>query len=312
MSLSKNQKKVIKKHGGDLSKVIKISAGHMSYHHLLFDGQERTYFVKAHDPKLFTDPIHEKKSEVYLKKEVDIYKHLSSNGFKHIPDFAVHDESMLLLKALRSEDGWFWRMPSQLDLQNRYFSEILEVLKKLESAPSFNYDTSMPTALTVLQKEGWDDIASEETPKLVESGLAKWAKVLRPDTLREAYLLRDEIYSVKKPGNFKDISMFNHHDARQANIAWHPKHGTAIVDWSWAGPGVKNGDTTMFLIDMHKRGFNLPAGSQDYFNKDYALYMMGFWLKRSSARPRNNDDTVRYHQFVSAVMAHSLIKKFAK
>lgn len=310
MALSKNQKKVIASHGGNLSKIAKVGGGHMSYHHLSFDGNDRAYFVKAHDPTLFTDPVHEKKSEIYLKKEAGMYEHLKRNGFKHIPDFADHEESMLLLKALKPEDGWCWRMPPQLDMQIRYFSEIMKVLKNLESTPPLNYDPSMPTALTVFQNEGWDDIAPGEASKLVEFGIKRWAKVMRPDTLKEAYLLRDEISSVRRPRKLRDINMFNHHDARQANIAWHPQHGTAVVDWSWAGPGVKNGDTTMFLIDMHKRGFNLPANCVKYFNKDYALYIMGFWLKRSSAAPKNNDDTVRYHQFVSAVKTHDLIKKF--
>jgi thiamine kinase-like enzyme len=118
-------------------------------------------------------------------------------------------------------------------------------------------------------------------------------------------MLRQDFDNVTDP----DVFYFTHHDLRQANLAWHPQLGVKIIDWSWAGTGRKYSDTTTLLIDLHKSGHDVEK-YLDYFNPDHALTLIGFWLAHSLWPTKSDDDSVRFHQVVSAISAYNLLMKY--
>jgi thiamine kinase-like enzyme len=101
-------------------------------------------------------------------------------------------------------------------------------------------------------------------------------------------------------------SVFSHHDARQANIAWHPEHGVRVVDWSWAGYGLERADTTTFLIDLHKSGVDISSYMNNYSNSTHTLLQAGFLLGHSLWPASPSSKTVRAHQLISAASAFDI------
>jgi len=125
------------------------------------------------------------------------------------------------------------------------------------------------------------------------------------DLLDQIETVQNYAYSAKPYA----LDQLSHHDARQANIAWHPDHGAKLVDWSWADIGPKNSDATNFLIDLTKSGHDVEKYLKTYFNEDHAMVLMGFWLSHSLWPSHGNQSQVRFHQFTSAVASYQLLKQ---
>jgi len=89
-------------------------------------------------------------------------------------------------------------------------------------------------------------------------------------------------------------------------MAWHPKRGTKLIDWSWSGPGESGSDITSLLIDLHKSGYNISNYYKE-INLDHCLTLMGFWLNHATW-PYHGDDTLRFQQFLSALSAYEIYK----
>ena len=87
-------------------------------------------------------------------------------------------------------------------------------------------------------------------------------------------------------------------------MAWHPKRGTKLIDWSWSGPGESGSDITSLLIDLHKSGHNISNYYKE-INLDHCLTLMGFWLNHATW-PYRSDDTLRFQQFLSALSAYEI------
>lgn len=291
--------------------VNQAKGGHMGYQRLIATTKDESkFFIKSHDTQVFNYPIPQAHSLQYLHKEKILYDHIAHHDFSIIPsNVDLIKSHSLVMEALSPDDGWNWRAPnSELDA---YIASALTALNQLQKIPlpeSF-HDTILPTYQTQIM-EGWRAIDNISRRKIADK-INNFLPRMRSDFQGPATKLIDDLLQLHSEFNtlsFPDKLYLTHHDFRQANIAWHPNHGTRIVDWSWAGAGRKNSDSTTLLIDLHKSGHDIKS-FMDYFNDDHALTIIGFWLAHSLWPTRTADDSVRFHQVVSAVSAYDLLMK---
>jgi hypothetical protein len=280
-----------------------VNSGHMLYVRSLIDSEDSPWFVKAHDADLFT---HDKKRDEalrYLRKEYAVYQHLRGQKFNHIPNQHHYQDGVLLLSGLTKTRGWHWRIPGASDAQT-YIRSVLDTLDTLQTISTHKMFDS-ESSVDFFWQNGWG--SNESVASSISAHSHNWHDVLRPNTQHALAQLAKSIHEVKlrdKPIISEHIS---HHDIRQSNLAWHPKHGTVIVDWSWASHGVHNADSTMFLIDLHKSGVDVSSFLVHYFNDQYAKLLIGYWLLRLGEPTASGNDEVRLHQLVSALSAFELL-----
>lgn len=286
------------------------SGGHMAYHRVIATHKDGTEsFVKSHNKHAFTDPVRESHSLLYLQKEKHLYDHLRSNDFAYIPDsVSLYDSNTLIMQALSESNDWQWRAPKeQLDEYIEHTFKAIDTLNDLPIPADFK-DAAVSVTRTIVH-EGWDSFTSESTADIAHR-LSTWQSQLRPEFKTITTPFMNDTSAIEKyfrtAATPTDLYLC-HHDMRQANIAWHPIHGARLVDWSWAGTGGKNSDTTMLLIDLHKSGHNVSP-YMERFDNQHAASLIGFWLTHS-LMPAQNGDTVRFHQLVSALSAYDLLAK---
>ena len=155
-------------------------------------------------------------------------------------------------------------------------------------------------------KEGWASLDEQKIAKLRELSLGFLDRLTPHSQNITKKLLADSPALLNAGGRHSDIKklVFCHHDIRQSNMAWHPKRGTKLIDWSWSGPGESGSDITSLLIDLHKSGHNISNYYKE-INLDHCLTLMGFWLNHATW-PYRGDDTLRFQQFLSALSAYEI------
>lgn len=275
-----------------------VSGGHMGYKRSIVGGQ----FEKRHDPAKFSDATSEQHSRQYLKKEAEVYWHLEQFGFAYVPQKARLTDGALTMEALDVDDGWQWRAPAA-QLQ-KYLSDVFSALEYLEQIPIIE-DTDIRPSQQTFWREGWGDFANKRQQivrKLENCGQPGAADLAA--NLDDLALLANKNFQQNNDSKL----VFCHHDFRQSNIAWHLETGARIVDWSWAGAGEKNADTTSLLIDLHKFGHEIDD-YLDKFNDRHALNLLGFWLRHSVWPTCGSDQTVRQQQIASSIAAHQLLQR---
>ena len=291
-----------------------IDAGHMAYDHYFTRHQNDHLFVKAHDSSRFTDSFREAHSRAYLQKEYELFNHLKHHGFEFIPKrVALIDDTILAMDALHKEDGWTWRAPQAAESLRAYISDTIQAFSILQdtAAPKKpDYHATIQDTYSTLWQEGWDSIDDSSLEKIVNK-IRQFSSNWSPQQQGLSEQLITTLPHIKEkslalPRN-QELFMA-HNDARQSNIAWHPKHGTRLVDWSWGDVAPKNADSTMFLIDLVKSGKEVDAHLLS-FSPEYAHTLIGFWLAHSLWQTRDGSQTVREHQIASAVAAYQLLIK---
>lgn len=287
------------------------NGGHMAYRRIIathHDGTET--FIKSHDKHVFTDPLRAEHSKLYLQKEHHIYSHLRRSDFLFIPEnITLHSDHTISMQALSESKGWHWRAPaSHID---EYISSAFAAIDSLVAtvAPEDFNDTETPIH-EIIVSDGWD-IVTDDSVERIQQQLTKCHHKLRPDFQAIIHPFISDIPYLHQQFRTYSHSNFDslcHHDMRQANIAWHPQHGAKFVDWSWAGIGTKNSDTTMLLIDLHKSGHDV-SDFMNRFDPQYARTLMGFWLAHG-IMPAGDSEGVRFHQLVSALSSYDLLTKY--
>jgi len=292
--------------------IVYLDAGHMAYQHYFTRHQNDRLFVKAHDSSRFTDTFREEHSRQYLEKEYAVFHHVEKQGFNYIPArVALIDDTLLAMDALQEDDGYWWRAPKQGDKFERYVSDALEAFSALQTVtPPENpeYHKSIKDTYSTMWEEGWDSIDDESLKRIVRK-----IRELSNDWSIEQQKLSEGLIDMLPTIQRKSMSLSRdeelymaHNDARQSNIAWHPEHGTKLVDWSWADRSPKDADATMFLIDLVKSGSNIDTYLPE-INQDYAHVLIGFWLAHSLWQTRDGSQTVREHQVASAIAAYKVL-----
>ncbi len=286
--------------------------GHMAYHHLrATTSSGKDVFVKSHDKHAFSDPVREAHSKQYLSKEIHLYEHLRRNNFVAIPDSAhLESDHTLVLSAHNHDAGWHWKAP-MTDTQ-RYLHDVMVAASTLQSIPQpVDYRDTLLSTFDTHTREGWGSVDDSVIQNFTKK-MNVWKKEMQPDFQQMSDALISDIPTLRS--DFQLLSpptryVLAHHDFRQANVAWHPDHGAKIVDWSWAGVGRENSDTTTLLIDLHKSGHDVSMW-MDRFNQDHALTLIGFWIAHSLWPTREVDSSVRFHQVVSAISAYDLMANY--
>jgi len=284
--------------------------GHMAYDYALLEHEGEPYFIKHHDSATFTDPERETHSRLYLSKESATYDHLHEQGFVSIPrHHELLGDTTLLLEGLPPEQGWYWRAPTGNSTHD-YIQDVLASLATLETIgqPENCYPIT-PTYLS-FNEEGWSTLHFTDNGDHVRQKIREIRHQLHTKTAEAVDELGKQIEVLAMHFTQPHTSCFTafaHHDARQTNIAWHPEHGTRIVDWSWAGAGLPKSDSTSFLIDLAKSGVDVNDYLDEYFNPDHAMTLIGFWLGHSIWPTRPGNESVRLHQIASAATAYQLL-----
>jgi ADP-ribose pyrophosphatase YjhB (NUDIX family) len=291
----------------------KAKGGNMSYTRVIATMQDGSQqFIKSHDERLFTDPIEESDSRLYLRKEKQLYDHMAEYEFAHLPESVNLDgDHTLSMRALTDYDGWHWRAPR--DSIDAYVADIFTALDRLEQIPL--PDTVLDNKGPInhmLYQLGWMQYDFFNSVQRLQILFDSWSPQFYNHFRDVALELPDATYRLYQGvAPVDDATVLAHHDMRQSNIAWHPDHGARLVDWSWAGAGPKNADATMLLIDLHKSGHDVSK-HMDRFNTEYARTMIGFWLHHCQMASRTPNSNVRFHQALSAVSAYDLLMKYGQ
>lgn len=290
------------------------AGGHMAYRRLFAKTPSgEIFFIKGQDKSLFTDDERAEHARLYLEKEHQLFTYLGECGYLHSPNISRFiDESYLLIEGLPVEEGWHWRAPrDNPELLGQYINDVLASFDALQAIPIPSERYFFPKRiLKVYMEEGWDYLTQDRIEDVVAS-----ANILRvslhPSTeelLDEALAALPELVAAGR--SLYDVARplyLSHHDARQANIAWHPEHGVRNIDLSWTDVGWRNADATMLLIDLAKAGHDVSKYMQSYFNPDHALLLMGHWFGRCMQPTRDGNPIVRTHQLASALTAFQLL-----
>lgn len=280
----------------------------MQYDKNLLKSGDKLVFSKAHSNNNFTDDHKAERSMTYLQKEADVMAHLRTMGFLNVPEHSVLLDTTLLMEAFSPDNEWRWRAPKDTTLA-RYISDTLHAFEELETMPLLPATFDIEPSYLSFKKEGWEALDEATLAIVRQRAESFYARMNESSILSAKELLEvaDELRAEALRPHIPKRYVASHHDARQSNIAWHPKHGTRVVDWSWFGAGEPGSDATNFLIDIHKSGNDI----RDYLsalNERHCLTLIGFWLTHASWPVHTADDSVRFQQFVSAVSAYEVLK----
>lgn len=289
-----------------------INAGHMAYDHAFIYTNEGPLFVKQHVPERFDDPFREMHSLEYLKKEYTVYEHVAERGFAAIPDrVELVAKTTLAMDALHEKDGWRWRAPKG-PLADSYIQDILRELDQLALVPiphNPDYHHRINPTYETFWREGWDDLTDEKIEPLIakiQLLSSTWSEP-RQEWVQRLISALPSLRTRATEVDRNPTMVMAHNDARQSNIAWHPEHGARLVDWSWADPAPKHADSTMFLVDMQKAGYDVQS-YREHINTDQLITLIGFWLAHSLWQTRDGSTTVREQQVASAVTAFRVLR----
>ena len=302
----------------NVREAVEVTEGHMMYRKYIAPTTNKEFvFVKAHDANLFSDQLACEHSLSYLHHEAAIMTGLKQQGYPHLPDFVSFHCNSLVMTAARTEDGWYWDMPTVKSEQDQYVQDVLAAFDELEKVPAEALgNVSFSSSSTdVLHNGGWPQLKSETTRKKILQQMERFEPQfhahVQQGVKRLMHLLRsgefEELADIATKHTALPRTSLAHFDARQSNIAWHPEKGVIVVDWSWASPAPAGCDKTMLIIDVFKSGYELGNLENWSPNIGYAVTQMGYWLVRSIAPTPAEDGTVRFHQLASAASTATLL-----
>lgn len=280
-----------------------INGGHMQYDKIIATKNGHSVFIKQTSTKY--GDVKRNRLRQYLRKEAFIISYLRCHGYSGIPSRSIlRDDDTFIMETMTPNEGWLWRAKSET--LDAYIKSAKEKFDELENIPlppdTFDIESSRDSFI----KEGWGSLDEQKIAKLRELSLGFLDRLTPHSQNIAKKLLADLPTLLNAGGRHSDIKklVFCHHDIRQSNMAWHPKRGTKLIDWSWSGPGKSGSDITSLLIDLHKSGHNISNYYKE-INLDHCLTLMGFWLNHATW-PYRGDDTLRFQQFLSALSAYEI------
>lgn len=280
-----------------------INGGHMQYDKIIATKNDHSVFIKQTSTSY--DDIKRNRLRQYLRKEAFTTSYLRCHGYSGIPSRSIlRDDDTFIMETMTPDEGWLWRAKNEtLDIYIKSAKEKFDELENIPLPPdTFDIESSRDSFI----KEGWGSLDEQKIAKLRELSLGFLDRLTPHSQNIAKKLLADLPTLLNAGGRHSDIKklVFCHHDIRQSNMAWHPKRGTKLIDWSWSGPGKSGSDITSLLIDLHKSGHNISNYYKE-INLDHCLTLMGFWLNHATW-PYRGDDTLRFQQFLSALSAYEI------
>lgn len=295
--------------------ITETAGGHMAYEHLIIKNDEKNIFLKI----INADKLHDQSDTInlqkYIQKEKMYYDYLLAKRFLAIPsNIHLINNKTLEMDSLTTDDGWHWRIPGDISISKQYISDILDTLSNLNeiAVPDFiDKQLNITPTFQTLWDEGWATIDDQKINE-IKNKIESFSSSFRAESTNDLINLCNNLNNLQNAAYKSEISedlVLSHNDARQSNITWHKYHGVKVVDWAWAGLAPKNADSTMFLIDLAKSDYEIDFYIDDYFNKDHALILIGFWLNHSTQNNPNDSETIRFQQIISALAAYKLISR---
>ena len=280
-----------------------INGGHMQYDKIIATKNDHSVFIKQTSTSY--DDIKRNRLRQYLRKEAFTTSYLRCHGYSGIPSRSIlRDDDTFIMETMTPDEGWLWRAKNEtLDIYIKSAKEKFDELENIPVPPdTFDIESSRDSFI----KEGWVSLDEQKIAKLRELSLGFLDRLTPHSQNITKKLLADLPALLNAGGRHSDIKklVFCHHDIRQSNMAWHPKRGTKLIDWSWSGPGESGSDITSLLIDLHKSGHNISNYYKE-INLDHCLTLTGFWLNHATW-PYRGDDTLRFQQFLSALSAYEI------
>lgn len=276
-----------------------VDGGHMNYIKQLVTTPHRTVFIKSYQGNEASNEHVD-----LLHKEADIMSHLRAHHYPHVPRVShMQTSQTLAMEPLAPDDGWQWRAP-HTDI-DRYVHECAAALRTLEQQPLPADTHDIASSFAVHYEEGWHAF----TPASLNT-LHQFTPLIRTESQQTALRLFQQIDDLSQVGlalALPDRFVLCHHDARQANIAWHKTHGVRLVDWSWADVGRPGSDITTLLIDLKKHGHDISHYSS-MINRDHCITMLGFWLEHATRPITERHREIRLQQFLSALTAYEVLE----
>ena len=275
----------------------------MQYDKIIATKNDHSVFIKRTSTRY--DDIKRNRLRQYLRKEAFTMSYLRYHGYSGIPHRSIlRDNDTFIMETMAPEEGWLWRAKNEtLDIYIKSAKEKFDELENIPLPPdTFDIESSRDSFI----KEGWASLDEQKIAKLRELPLGFLDRLTPHSQNITKKLLADLPTLLNTGGRHSDIKklVFCHHDIRQSNMAWHPKRGTKLIDWSWSGPGESGSDITSLLIDLHKSGHNISNYYKE-INLDHCLALIGFWLNHATW-PYHGDDTLRFQQFLSALSAYEI------
>lgn len=280
-----------------------INGGHMQYDKIIATKNDHSVFIKQTSTRY--DDIKRNRLRQYLRKEAFTTSYLRCHGYNGIPSRSIlRDDDTFIMETMTPDEGWLWRAKNEtLDIYIKSAKEKFDELENIPLPPdTFDIESSRDSFI----KEGWASLDEQKIAKLRELSLGFLDRLTPHSQNITKKLLADLPALLNAGSRHSDIKklVFCHHDIRQSNMAWHPKRGTKLIDWSWSGPGESGSDITSLLIDLHKSGHNISNYYKE-INLNHCLTLMGFWLNHATW-PYRGDDTLRFQQFLSALSAYEI------
>ena len=280
-----------------------INGGHMQYDKIIATKNDHSVFIKQTSTSY--DDIKRNRLRQYLRKEAFTTSYLRCHGYSGIPSRSIlRDDDTFIMETMTPDEGWLWRAKNEtLDIYIKSAKEKFDELENIPLPPdTFDIESSRDSFI----KEGWASLDEQKRAKLRELSLGFLDRLTPHSQNIAKKLLADLPALLNTGGLYSDIKklVFCHHDIRQSNMAWHPKRGTKLIDWSWSGSGESGSDITSLLIDLHKSGHNISNYYKE-INLDHCLTLMGFWLNHATW-PYRGDDTLRFQQFLSVLSAYEI------
>jgi len=286
-----------------LNNLPKLYASHNEYDKIIATKNDHSVFIKQTSTKY--GDVKRNRLRQYLRKEAFTISYLRCHGYSGIPSRSIlRDDDTFIMEAMTPDEGWLWRAKSET--LDAYVKSAKEKFDELENIPVLPDTFDIESSRDSFIKEGWASLDKQKIAKLRELSLG-FLDRLTPHSQNIAKKLLTDLPALLNAGDqHSDIKklVFCHHDIRQSNMAWHPKRGTKLIDWSWSGPGEPGSDITSLLIDLHKSGHNISNYYKE-INLDHCLTLMGFWLNHTTW-PYRGDDTLRFQQFLSALSAYEI------
>jgi hypothetical protein len=294
-----------------------VDGGHMTYDKCIVELPEGgAVFIKAHNPALFTSAEAEVHTLAHLRREGAAYELLRTANYPHIPQATYYDQArdVLYLTAHTPHDGWNWELPGSPHEQQHYVHDILAALQALEAVDTQRLGFEPANAIDVLLSQGWGKLHDPALRQAVVDRLDEFAPGLHPhvrpgiNSLKNLVMTQsDECFAMAQSYAMLPRTRLAHFDARQSNIAWNSSYGPVLVDWSWISMAPTRSDTTGFLIDVFKSGYDATTLLTEHFDPAFAMLQLGYWAVRSTHPSPLGVDTVRFHQLASAVSAATLL-----
>lgn len=280
---------------------VAVDGGHMNYAKNMIITPDQSLFIKSYEGGGDVDW-----HMSALHKESAIMGHLRTSHYPHLPAFSHATGPDLFMQALPPDYGWYWRAPKQMI--DAYIRDCLDAFTTLEQMPVPADITNIPSTMNAHRSEGWQTFDDDRLSMLTDF-VDQQTSRLRPASQKTARRLLADIprlQRIAKDNPLPDSFVFCHHDARQANIAWHPEHGVRIVDWNWADIGRPGSDATMLLVDLHKHGHDISA-YHHAISTEHCVTLIGFWLYHALQPIGEREPSIRLHQFISALSAYEVL-----